>query len=57
LGEGNLGAGFQAAVTVLLFSAVILTLFLLRSAPADMAALREYVARRAVSGGVLPEEG
>jgi MFS family permease len=56
LDEGNLGAGFQAAVTVLLVSAVILTLFLLRAAPADMAALREYVARRAVSGEVAPEE-
>jgi MFS family permease len=56
LDEGNLGAGFQAAVTVLLAGAVIFALILLRAAPADMAALREYVAQRAISGGAPPEE-
>jgi MFS family permease len=49
LDEGNLLAGFQGAVTVLLIGAVISTLFLLRTIDADMSALRAYVARRAVS--------
>jgi MFS family permease len=57
LGEGNLGAGFQAAVTVLLAGAVIFALLLLRAAPVDMAALREYVGRRAVSEVAALEEG
>jgi MFS family permease len=57
LGEGNLGAGFQAAVTVLLVGAVIFSLLLLRAAPADMAALREYVGRRAVADGAVSREG
>jgi MFS family permease len=57
LDEGDLGAGFQVAVTVLLVSAVILTLFLLRAAPADMAALRAYVGRRAVAAEVVSEDG
>ena len=49
LAEGNLRAGFQGAVTVLLVSGILLTLALLRVAPADMAALREYVAQRVAS--------
>jgi len=52
LDEGNLLAGFQGAVTVLLVGAVISCLFLLRAVKADMADLRAYVARRAV-----PDEG
>lgn len=47
LEQGNLRAGFQLATTVLLSGGVVLSLLLLRSAPADMAALRAYVARRA----------
>jgi MFS family permease len=57
LAEGNLRAGFQGAVTVLLIGAILVTLALLRTAPADMAALRGYVARRAVATVVAPEEG
>jgi MFS family permease len=57
LGEGNLGAGFQAAATVLLVGAVIFALLLLRAAPADMAALREYVSRRAVAENAVSGEG
>ena len=49
LAAGNLRAGFQGAVTVLLAGGILLALVLLRAAPADMAALREYVARRAVN--------
>jgi MFS family permease len=49
LAEGNLRAGFQGAVTVLLTAALLLTLTLLRRAPVDMAALRAHVARRAVA--------
>jgi MFS family permease len=56
LEEGNLLAGFQGAVTVLLVGAVISALFLLRTINADMADLRAYVARRAVSGETAPEE-
>jgi MFS family permease len=56
LDSGNLRAGFQGAVTVLLGSGVIFALLLLRTAPADMAALRHYVARRAVSVDPLAEE-
>jgi MFS family permease len=55
LDSGNLRAGFQGAVTVLLSSGVIFALLLLRTAPADMAALRHYVARRAVSVDPLTE--
>jgi MFS family permease len=47
LEQGNLRAGFQLATTVLLSGGVVLSLLLLRSAPADMAALRAYVAQRA----------
>jgi MFS family permease len=47
LEQGNLRAGFQLATTVLLSGGIVLSLLLLRSAPADMAALRAYVARRA----------
>ena len=56
LDEGNLLAGFQGAVTVLLVGAVISTLFLLRTIKPDMADLRAYVARRAVSdeGEAIP---
>jgi MFS family permease len=50
LPEGNLRAGFQGAATVLLFGAVLVSLALLRTAPADMRALREYVAQRATAG-------
>ncbi|HSR30835.1 MAG TPA: MFS transporter [Anaerolineae bacterium] len=53
---GNLRVGFQVAVTVLLASAVVFALLLLRTSPADMAALHQYVARRAVSTGESPEE-
>jgi len=48
LEEGNLLAGFQGAVTVLLVGAVISSLALLRTINADMTALRAYIARRAV---------
>lgn len=56
LAEGNLRAGFQGAVTVLLTAALLVTLILMRLAPADMAALRQYVARRAVSVDPQAEE-
>ncbi len=56
LAEGNLRAGFQGAVTVLLTGAVLLTLAILRFGPADMGALREHVARRAVPAAANPEE-
>lgn len=49
LAEGNLRAGFQGATTVLLGGGLLVTLVLLRTAPSDMAALREYVAQRAVA--------
>jgi MFS family permease len=55
LDEGNLLAGFQGAVTLLLVGAVISTLLLLRTVTADMTELRAYVARRAVSGEGAPE--
>jgi MFS family permease len=45
---GNLKLGFQGAATILLSGGVLVSLALLRIAPGDMAALREYVARRAV---------
>jgi len=48
LDKGNLRAGFQGACTLLLACGVIVALALLRTAPADMAALRAHVARRAV---------
>jgi hypothetical protein len=47
LTEGTLHAGFQGAATILLAGGVLCSLALLRTAPADMAALRDYVARRA----------
>ena len=40
LTERNLQVGFQGAVTVLLIGGVIFILLLLRTAPADMVALR-----------------
>jgi MFS family permease len=49
LAGGDLRAGFQGAVTVLLGGGVLFALALLRAAPADMAALREHVAQRAVT--------
>ncbi len=49
LAEGNLRAGFQGAATVLLIGAILVSLTLLRVAPADMAALRQHVAARAVA--------
>jgi MFS family permease len=48
LDVGNLRIGFQGAVTVLLSGGILFALILLRIVRADMAALREYVARRAV---------
>jgi MFS family permease len=51
LAEGNLRAGFQGASTLLLTGGFLVALVLLRVAPADMRALREYVARRAVADG------
>ena len=50
---GNLRAGFQGASTLLLAGGVILSLALLRAVPADMVALRKYVARRAVPATVV----
>ena len=57
LDEGNLRVGFQGAATVLLGGGVIFALLLLRTAPADMAALREHVGRRAVAVADDPREG
>lgn len=54
LDEGNLRAGFQGASTLLLAGGIIVSLVLLRTAPSDMAALREYVAKRAT--GEAPEQ-
>jgi MFS transporter, Spinster family, sphingosine-1-phosphate transporter len=48
LAGGNLRAGFQGSITLLLAAGVVFALALLRAAPADMAALRDHVARRAV---------
>jgi MFS family permease len=45
--EGNLRVGFQGATTVLLGGGILASLALLRTAPRDMAALRQYVAQRA----------
>jgi MFS family permease len=56
LDQGNLRVGFQGAVTVLLSGAVIFSLLLLRTASTDMARLREYVARRAVTVDPATEE-
>jgi MFS family permease len=47
--EGNLRVGFQGATTVLLGGGILASLALLRAAPADMAALRRYVAQRTVA--------
>jgi MFS family permease len=52
LAEGNLRVGFQGASTLLLTGGILVALILLRVAPADMRALREHVARRAVADGV-----
>ncbi|HHH41959.1 MAG TPA: MFS transporter [Chloroflexi bacterium] len=49
LAEGNLRAGFQGATTVLLTGGLFVSLALLRTAPADMTALRRHVAARAVA--------
>ena len=49
LAQGNLRAGFQGAVTILLAGGVLVSLALLRTAPADMAALRDHVAQRAIA--------
>ena len=57
LDEGNLRVGFQGAATVLLGGGVVFALLLLRTAPADMAALREYVGRRAVAIADDPRQG
>jgi MFS family permease len=57
LEQGNLRVGFQGAATVLLSAGVIFALLLLRTTPADRAAMREYVARRAVGTGEGPEGG
>jgi MFS family permease len=53
LDVGNLRVGFQGAVTVLLGGGILFALILHRIVRADMAALRDYVARRAVTE---PEE-
>lgn len=50
LSQGNLRAGFQGAATVLLSAGIVVCVLLLRSAPRDMAALRQYVAERATRG-------
>ncbi len=56
LAEGNLRAGFQGAVTVLLSVALVAALAILRFGPADMARLRDHIARRAVEApDGLPE--
>ncbi len=52
LPEGHLRAGFQGATTLLLTGGVLFSLLLLRFAPVDMAALRQYVAQRAVAVAV-----
>jgi MFS family permease len=57
LAVGNLRAGFQGVATVLLAGGVLFSLALLRTAPADMARLREYVARRTVDGGGRAVDG
>ena len=49
LAQGNLRAGFQGAVTLLLAGGILVSLALLRTAPADMAALRDHVAQRAIA--------
>ncbi len=54
LAQGNLRVGFQGAISVLLAGGIIFAIILLRTAPADMAALRTYVANRAITG---PDEG
>jgi MFS family permease len=46
LAEGNLRAGFQGASTLLLSAGILIALVILRTAPADMRALREHVAQR-----------
>jgi MFS family permease len=53
---GNLRLGFQGAATILLSGGLLVALALLRIAPGDMAALREYVARRAVEEPAEPGE-
>jgi MFS family permease len=55
MAQGNLRAGFQGAVTVLLAGAVVFAIILLRRAPVDMAALRTYVSRRAVAASDVPK--
>jgi MFS family permease len=50
LDQGNLRVGFQGATTVMLSLGVVFAVALLRTTPGDRAALREYVARRAVVG-------
>jgi MFS family permease len=54
---GNLRLGFQGAATILLGGGVLVSLALLRIAPGDMAAMREYVARRAVAEPAESGEG
>jgi MFS family permease len=49
LESGNLRVGFQTATSLLLGGGVVFALALLRTTPRDMAALRAYVARRAVA--------
>ena len=48
LAEGDLRAGFQSTVTVLLAAGIVIALLLVKYAPRDMEALRAHVARRAV---------
>lgn len=55
LPEGNLQVGFQGAVTVLLIGGVLFSLLLLRTTPADMGALRHYIAQRVVGTESKPK--
>jgi MFS family permease len=53
IATGDMRVGFQAVITVLLAGGVLFALALLRAMPADMAALREHVARRAIARHAL----
>jgi len=50
LPEGDLRAGFQSMVTFFLAAGIIISLMILKTAPADMRALREHIAGRARLG-------
>jgi len=51
LSEGDLRTGFQAVVTITLSLGIIVALLILKTAPADMKALRDHVALRAAGKG------